>query len=192
MDYSNSILFGTSVSNLRKVQRVQNTLAKIVLNNSSLSSTTALRQLHRLPVKQRIHFKIATLTYRTLQSGSPSYLSSLINLNAETLLQDFSALLHTIYYMFLSPPRPLVVKPSVLQLQQFWIPSHSVSGNDHLLAPSNVISNSFIYPLRLVHFPTQRHQRLRLEHASICALYKFCNNNNNDNNKCYRRSLCRL
>ena len=27
------------------------------------------------------HFKIATLTYRALQSGSPSYLSSLINLN---------------------------------------------------------------------------------------------------------------
>ena len=39
--------------------------------------------------------------------------------------------------------------------------------------------NSFIYPPRLVHFPTQRHQRLRLEHAWICALYKFYNNNNN-------------
>ena len=42
--------------------------------------------------------------------------------------------------------------------------------------------NSFIYPPQLVHFPTQRHQRLRLEHAWICALYKFCNNNNNNNN----------
>ena len=72
-----------------------------------------------------------------------------------TLLQ-FSALLHTIYAMFLSPPWPLAVKPSVLQLQQFGIPSHSVSGNHH---------NSFIYPPRLVHFPTQRHQHLRLEHA---------------------------
>jgi len=37
--------------------------------------------------------------------------------------------------------------------------------------------NSFIYPPRLVHFSTQWHQRLRLEHAWICALYKFCNNN---------------
>ena len=41
--------------------------------------------------------------------------------------------------------------------------------------------NSFIYPPRLVHFPTQRHQRRRLEHAWICALYKFCNNINNNN-----------
>jgi len=35
----------------------------------------------RLPVNQHIHFKIANLTYRTLRSGSPSYLSSLINFN---------------------------------------------------------------------------------------------------------------
>jgi len=64
-----------------KIQRVQNTLAKIVLNNSVLPSAIALRQLHWLPVKQRIHVKIATLTYRTLQSGSLSYLSLLINFN---------------------------------------------------------------------------------------------------------------
>ena len=63
-----------------------------------------------------------------------------------TLLQDFSALLHTIYYMFLSPPRPLVVKPSVLQRQQFGIPSHSVSSNHYLLAPSNVISKLIYLP----------------------------------------------
>jgi len=29
-------------------------------------------------------------------------------------------------------------------------------------------------------FSTQRHQRLRLEHAWICALYKLCNDNNNN------------
>jgi len=66
---------------LMMFQQVQNTLAKIVLNNSALPSIIALHQLHWLPVKQRNHFKIATLTYRALQLGSPSYLSSLINLD---------------------------------------------------------------------------------------------------------------
>jgi len=44
----------------------------------------------------RIHFKIAILTYRTLQSGSPSYHSSLINLNAPSRLLRSSShnLLH--------------------------------------------------------------------------------------------------
>ena len=69
---------------------------------------------------------------------------------------------------------------SILQLQQFGIPSHSVSGNHHLLAPSNVISKLIYLPSPASPFPTQRHQRLRLEHAWICALYKFCNNNNNN------------
>jgi len=54
---------------------------KIVLNDSVLPSAVAVRQLHWLPVKQRIQFKIATLTYHTLLSGSPSYLSLLINFN---------------------------------------------------------------------------------------------------------------
>jgi len=57
------------------------TLAKIVLNNSAITSATALQQLHWLPIKQRIHFKIATVTYRILQTGSPAYLSPFINLN---------------------------------------------------------------------------------------------------------------
>ena len=91
----------------------------------------------------RWHVVIATLTYRTLQSDSHhiSHPSSI-----STLLQDFSTILHTICYMFLLPPRPLVVKPSVLQLQQFEIPFHSVSGNHHLLAPSNVISKLIYLP----------------------------------------------
>jgi len=81
LEYANSLLFGTSASNLHKLQRVQNTLAKIVFNNSAITSATALQQLHWLPIKQSIHFKIATVTYRILQTGSPAYLSPFINLN---------------------------------------------------------------------------------------------------------------
>jgi len=81
LDYANSLLFGISASNLHKLQRVQNTLAKIVVNNSAITSATALQQLHWLPIKQRIHFKIATVTYHILQTGLPAYLSPFINLN---------------------------------------------------------------------------------------------------------------
>ena len=37
-----------------------------------------LRDLHWLPVRQRVEFKIASLTYRIRSSSPPSYLSSLI------------------------------------------------------------------------------------------------------------------
>ena len=45
------------------------------------SATEVRRQLHWLPVKQRINYKykLAVLTYKARQSGSPSYLACLIS-----------------------------------------------------------------------------------------------------------------
>ena len=77
LDYANSLLFGTSQANLNKLQRIQNTLAKLVYPNHTHSSD-ALQTLHWLPVRQRINFKIATLTFKLLQHNSPVYLASLI------------------------------------------------------------------------------------------------------------------
>ena len=77
LDYANSLLFGTSQANLNKLQRIQNTLAKLV-DPSHTRSSDALHTLHWLPVRQRINFKIATLTFKLLQHGSPAYLASLI------------------------------------------------------------------------------------------------------------------
>jgi len=85
-----TVLFGTWTCNSHKIQRVQSTLAKIVLNDTVLPSVIALRQLHWLPVKQRIHYKMATLTYCTIQSKSPSYLDN---------PPDFFTLPHSIFYI---------------------------------------------------------------------------------------------
>jgi hypothetical protein len=40
--------------------------------------TPALINLHWLPVRERITFKVATLAFKTIQSGQPPYLASLI------------------------------------------------------------------------------------------------------------------
>ena len=36
------------------------------------------QKLHWLPIKQRIEFKIATITFKTLQNKQPAYLSELL------------------------------------------------------------------------------------------------------------------
>ena len=77
LDYANSLLYGTSRGNLHKLQRIQNTLAKLVCPDYTHSSD-ALSFLHWLPVRQRIDFKIATLTFKLLNFGSPTYLSCLL------------------------------------------------------------------------------------------------------------------
>ena len=41
-------------------------------------STLILKRLHWLPVKFRIHFKICTITFRSLKDNQPAYLADLL------------------------------------------------------------------------------------------------------------------
>ena len=63
VDYCNSL----SVIQINKVQRVLN----------SAAVTPFLRELHWLPVRQRINYKILLLTFKTIHGKSPVYLQEL-------------------------------------------------------------------------------------------------------------------
>ena len=80
LDYCNSILYGAPELSISKLQRVQNALARVVLQkNSATSAGPLLNSLHWLPVLSRINFKIATITYKSLHSQSPGYLASMLH-----------------------------------------------------------------------------------------------------------------
>ena len=75
LDYCNSPLRGISSFNEKKLQSIQNTLAHIVSNKRKLDHVTPiLKGLHWLPVSYNCLFKTATLVYKYLHSGLPSYL----------------------------------------------------------------------------------------------------------------------
>jgi len=82
LDYCNSLLHGCSQANIAKLQRIQNSLARVVTNcyTHCTHSTELLHNLHWLPIKHRIDFKIATLTFKLLAHHQPSYLSNIIHL----------------------------------------------------------------------------------------------------------------
>jgi hypothetical protein len=62
-----------------KLQRVQNSAARLVYGVKDVDSITAvLKSLHWLPIESRIVFKIAMLTYHSLNGSGPVYLSSLL------------------------------------------------------------------------------------------------------------------
>ena len=70
---------------LDKLQCIQNMCACLVLRKSKRDSISeCLKQLHWLPVKQRIHFKILVLTYKCLQGQGPDYLMDLLQPNKPT------------------------------------------------------------------------------------------------------------
>ena len=75
------ILFLTSITsyNRYRLQCVQNRAARIVLGvGRRASAAPLLRQLHWLPVLKRMQYKTALITYKTLYSHEPAYLSSLL------------------------------------------------------------------------------------------------------------------
>ena len=77
LDYCNAVLHGASASSIQKLQRVQNTAARVVLQVPRRSSALPLlEQLHWLPVRQRIDYKLAVLTYKTRSTSTPSYQNS--------------------------------------------------------------------------------------------------------------------
>ena len=82
IDYANELLAEVTELVLGMHQRIQNFAAKVELNNSKYSSSTkCLTELHWLPVKARIEFKIALIIYKCLKGNVPKYLKDLLVLN---------------------------------------------------------------------------------------------------------------
>ena len=56
--------------------------AKLILNKEKHDSVTeCFNNLHWLPIRTRIHFKILTLTYKCLNNQAPEYLCKLLTVN---------------------------------------------------------------------------------------------------------------
>ena len=74
LDYCNSLFRSLSKFNVRKLQCIQNSAARIVSNTSQYTSITpVLKKLHWLPAEQRTVFKTATLVYKYLHTDFPRY-----------------------------------------------------------------------------------------------------------------------
>ena len=80
LDYCNSLYNGITKANIQKLQRIQNSIARAITKTPKYDHIRPiLKNLHWLPVEQRITFKTGLLTYKALQTSQPQYLKSMLN-----------------------------------------------------------------------------------------------------------------
>jgi hypothetical protein len=80
LDYCNALFAALPTSTLAPLQRVQNAAARLVLGlKQSDHITAALKELHWLPIRQRILYKLSILVYKSLHHEAPVYLTELFN-----------------------------------------------------------------------------------------------------------------
>ena len=86
LDYCNGLLYGLPDCLLNKMQQVQNACARLLFKEQKFCHVTPLiYELHWLPIRYRIEFKILLITFKILNFVAPSYLSSLISLRLPSI-----------------------------------------------------------------------------------------------------------
>lgn len=81
LDYCNSLYLGLQHSSPHHLQLVQNAAARLLTGVRMYEHIPlVLANLHWLPAKYRIDFKIILLTFKVLNNMAPSYLSGLLNM----------------------------------------------------------------------------------------------------------------
>ncbi len=80
IDYGNLLLFGATSYELDRVQRLQNSAARLICSTPLREHITpSLRELHWLPIRERIHFKIALLIFKCFNKTTPQYITTLLS-----------------------------------------------------------------------------------------------------------------
>jgi len=76
LDYCNSVLYGVTDNLIQRLQFVQNAAARLITRTGRCEHISpVLQELHWLPVRRRVDFKLATLMFKSLHGCTPSYLS---------------------------------------------------------------------------------------------------------------------
>ena len=79
LDNCNSLLIGSPSFLIQKLQRIQNCTARLVTGQPKFAHVTPiLKELHWLPIEQRVAFKVLLLAYKGLNGLAPKYISDML------------------------------------------------------------------------------------------------------------------
>ena len=74
----NALYYGLPQNQISRLQHIQNTAAHVTLSRKSCHITPILKELHWLPVSQRIVFKLMLIVHKSFNNIAPIYISELL------------------------------------------------------------------------------------------------------------------
>ena len=84
IDYCNSLYLNLPAYHINKLQVIQNNMARAITCKRNFEHITpTLSKLHWLKIKQRIDYKVVSITYTALQTGQPKYLRDLLTVQSD-------------------------------------------------------------------------------------------------------------
>src|SRR6218665_2817865 len=117
LDYCNSLFLNIDLTQINRLQAIQNALARAVTKNTKHHHITpVLKKLHWPKIPERIEYKVISLTYNTLQPSQPSYLRQLFTNQPPSSTRSSSTLILLPLSVppslkFSNRPIPLAVPP---------------------------------------------------------------------------------
>ena len=79
LDYCNGLLMGADKKVIAPLQKVQNSAARLIFKAPWRQPTSPLlRELHWLPVAERIDYKVACVCFHSLSGTAPTYIQEIL------------------------------------------------------------------------------------------------------------------
>ena len=95
--YCNSLLYEISGHQLL-IQRIQNTAARLILHRDRWSSARVmLNELHWLPMRKRISFKVLLVLYKAMHGLTPDYINVLATPYVPSAISDQQTTLSSLF-----------------------------------------------------------------------------------------------
>ncbi|KAL5260989.1 hypothetical protein ACHWQZ_G006886 [Mnemiopsis leidyi] len=87
LDYCNGLLYDLPECLIRKLQKVQNSCARLLFGRNVIGKwdhvTPFLKEAHFLPIRQRIEYKIALMSFKCINNMAPDYLTKCIKVKGQ-------------------------------------------------------------------------------------------------------------